>query len=372
MAAVRDTYSFAEPITGGNSKVRAPYVGAEPLTGGNSRVRLPYVGAEPLTGGNSVVRCALIGLEVIYRVPEEGPVATAVLPVFSPIKAPLIAAPLPGLTWSAHKKPMFRTMVNSAVSGKEIRTARMQYPIYQFELTFEFLDSRDNKTQLETLMGFFMTQLGSWGSWLFQDWTDYKLRGQQIGVADGGTTGFTVVRTMGGFTDPVGQIDLSQLFNFVAADVNPTTNVVSVPAHGLETGYGPVQLTTAGTLPAGLLPLTNYWIISTGTNTLKFAISYANALAGTAVDITDAGTGTFLASNSVAVYDNGAQVAPSAYVVTMPNKIVFDVAPTNTHIITIDCKFYFVCRFMDDIEDYEQFMYNLWTLQTMAFQSCIQ
>ncbi len=298
--------------------------------------------------------------------------ATDVLPVFSPISAPLIATPLPGLTWSAHKKPMFRTMVNSSVNGKETRTARMQYPIYQFELTFDFLDGRDGKTQLERLMGFFMTQLGSWGSWLFQDWTDYKLQGQQIGVADGGTTGFTVVRTMGGFTDPVGQIDLAPLFSFVPGDVNTTTNVVTVVAHGLETGYGPVQLSTAGTPPTGLPEETNFWIISTGTNTLKFATSKANAEAGTEIDITAAGTGTFLISNSVAVYNNGTQVAPTDYVVTMPNEIVFDVAPIATHIITIDCKYYFVCRFQEDTEDFEQFMYNLWTLQTMSFQSCIQ
>jgi Phage tail tube protein len=58
-------------------------------------------------------------------------------------------------------------------------------------------------------------------------------------------------------------------------------------------GYGPFQLTNSGgALPAGLSAATNYWIIPTGLNAGKLATSYANAIAGTAVDITGAGTGT--------------------------------------------------------------------------------
>lgn len=59
-----------------------------------------------------------------------------------------------------------------------------------------------------------------------------------------------------------------------------------------ETGYGPCRLTTTGTLPAGLSLATDYWWVKSTTSTGKFATSYANAIAGTVVDITDAGTGT--------------------------------------------------------------------------------
>lgn len=52
------------------------------------------------------------------------------------------------------------------------------------------------------------------------------------------------------------------------------------------------RLTTTGTLPAGLALATDYYAIKTGKGTLKAASSHANALAGTAVNITDAGSGT--------------------------------------------------------------------------------
>ena len=75
---------------------------------------------------------------------------------------------------------------------------------------------------------------------------------------------------------------------FTAAATDIATNV----AHGLLTGDGPFQLTSTGTLPAGLALATNYWIIRLTADTFSFASTLANALAGTAVDITDAGSGT--------------------------------------------------------------------------------
>lgn len=53
-----------------------------------------------------------------------------------------------------------------------------------------------------------------------------------------------------------------------------------------------VYLTTTGTLPAGLSLLTPYWVIGITSTTIKLATSYANAVADTEIDITDAGTGT--------------------------------------------------------------------------------
>jgi hypothetical protein len=73
-----------------------------------------------------------------------------------------------------------------------------------------------------------------------------------------------------------------------AADDN-----VTLTSHGMSTGDGPFQFTTsAADLPAGLAVLTDYWAIRIDNNTFQVATSRANALAGTQVDITDAGTGT--------------------------------------------------------------------------------
>lgn len=56
--------------------------------------------------------------------------------------------------------------------------------------------------------------------------------------------------------------------------------------------YTKVRFTTTGTLPAGLALLTDYWLVRQSATTAKVATSYANALAGTTIDITDAGSGT--------------------------------------------------------------------------------
>lgn len=57
-----------------------------------------------------------------------------------------------------------------------------------------------------------------------------------------------------------------------------------------ETGDG-VRLTTTGTLPTGLSTLTTYYVIRLTESTVKLATTYLNALAGTAIDITGAGSG---------------------------------------------------------------------------------
>lgn len=92
----------------------------------------------------------------------------------------------------------------------------------------------------------------------------------------------------------------------VASEVNVTANTVTIPAHGYTTGFKG-QLTATVTLPGGLSTATDYFIIKVDANTVKFATSYANAIAGTAVDITNQGsdenvstfTGVALAGASV-------------------------------------------------------------------------
>ena len=72
--------------------------------------------------------------------------------------------------------------------------------------------------------------------------------------------------------------------------------------------YTRVQFTTTVTLPAGLSLATDYYIIKVTDTTFKVATSYANAVAGTAVNITDAGTGTHTVSGVLPRYTNGAGV----------------------------------------------------------------
>lgn len=67
-----------------------------------------------------------------------------------------------------------------------------------------------------------------------------------------------------------------------------------------------VRLTTTTTLPGGLATATDYYVIRISDTTFKLATSYANAIAGTAINITDAGTGTHTVTWLLPRYTNGA------------------------------------------------------------------
>jgi len=72
--------------------------------------------------------------------------------------------------------------------------------------------------------------------------------------------------------------------------------------------YTRVQLTTTTTLPAGLSPATDYYVIKVTDTTIKLATSYANAVSGTSINITDAGTGTHTINTLLPRYTSGAGV----------------------------------------------------------------
>lgn len=82
---------------------------------------------------------------------------------------------------------------------------------------------------------------------------------------------------------------------FTAANASELFTAV---AHGLQTGDGPIQLTTTTTLPAGLSLATDYYVIRVDADTFRLATSFANALAGSYVSITTDGTGTHTLSDT--------------------------------------------------------------------------
>lgn len=89
-------------------------------------------------------------------------------------------------------------------------------------------------------------------------------------------------------------------------DIITWTSTTNIPSNIL-TGTR-VRLTTTTTLPAGLALATDYYVIKLTDSTCKLATSYANAIAGTAINITSTGTGTHTMSRLLPRYTNGAWV----------------------------------------------------------------
>ncbi len=96
---------------------------------------------------------------------------------------------------------------------------------------------------------------------------------------------------------PVGVRDndwsVSTLDSLMTYTADAATDTLTATAtHHLTAGAGPFVLTTTGTTPGGTDTTTQYWSIIVSGTAIKLATSRANALAGTAVDLTSAGAGT--------------------------------------------------------------------------------
>ncbi len=108
---------------------------------------------------------------------------------------------LSGQAWSVHKKPTFSTIVAPHVSGREVRDALYQNPIWQFEVVFDGLDSSTGPirawgpSSLQALMGLFLQCQGQYGTFLYTDPTDSAASSSTtFAIGDGVTTAFTLSR----------------------------------------------------------------------------------------------------------------------------------------------------------------------------------
>jgi microcystin-dependent protein len=89
----------------------------------------------------------------------------------------------------------------------------------------------------------------------------------------------------------------SRLFNVIVPSRGTVTVTIASPgvvtevAHDFQTGES-VYLTTTGALPTGLTANTLYFVIMVTADTFRLATTYANAIAGTAINTTGAQSGT--------------------------------------------------------------------------------
>lgn len=120
---------------------------------------------------------------------------------------------LPGLAWSVTKAPRFATRIQRAVTGRELRVVDQAAPTWTWTLTYSLLrDKWDTRSpgglgagydELRTLAGFFLQQQGAFQPFLFDDPSDDSVTAQLLGIGDGITTGFQLVRGMGGFSESI-------------------------------------------------------------------------------------------------------------------------------------------------------------------------
>lgn len=108
-------------------------------------------------------------------------------------------------------------------------------------------------------------------------------------------------------TTTTAQATTNTLFAFSTFTADAGTDVITHSNINLI-ALSKVQVSTTTTLPAGLAAATNYYVIKVSDTTCKLATSLVNAIAGTAINITDAGTGTHTINTLLPRYTDGAGV----------------------------------------------------------------
>lgn len=113
-----------------------------------------------------------------------------------------------GLSWPIIRTPTNSTTIKTAVSGREYRKANWASPKWAYQLTWDVLRQGTvhgvvGYTELSSLMGFINARQGSFDSFLYPDPDDGSVSLQQVGLGDGVTTVFQLVRTFGSYVEPV-------------------------------------------------------------------------------------------------------------------------------------------------------------------------
>lgn len=85
---------------------------------------------------------------------------------------------------------------------------------------------------------------------------------------------------------------VSNLTSTAGAFTAAVTDILTKAAHGFQLGQVVQVSNSGGALPTGLSASTDYFVIPINGDTFYLATSYNNAIAGTHIDITGAGSGT--------------------------------------------------------------------------------
>lgn len=110
---------------------------------------------------------------------------------------------LPGLSFPVKRLPSFQTIEHKAVAGNSTAQSPQAYPAYSYDLPFEFLRADNFTLEVQTLMSFYTGRKGKALPFHFNDPDDNAVVGQVLGIGDGATTDFALVRTMVNNVDPI-------------------------------------------------------------------------------------------------------------------------------------------------------------------------
>lgn len=119
----------------------------------------------------------------------------------------LLFPALPGLEWNRQRTAIWSNGKRPTVSGRLFTVANYSYPRYKYHLSYSVLRQSAALNELQQIVGLFNQCMGDFDSFLWTDPDDCTATSQVFGVGDGANRQFQLVRTWGGFVEPVFDIN---------------------------------------------------------------------------------------------------------------------------------------------------------------------
>lgn len=158
--------------------------------------------------------------------------------------------------------------------------ALWSFPRRTWVLTYDFLRQGvvhgSAYTEFSQLAGFFNQRLGRWDTFLYSDQDDNSVTTQTIATGDGTTTAFQLIRTFGGFIEPVLAPNAVAAVRVNGVTKTPVTDY-TVSNWG-ATNPGVLTFTTAPAAAAAITAdFTYYWPCRFAEDSITFS-KFATAL----------------------------------------------------------------------------------------------
>lgn len=130
---------------------------------------------------------------------------------------------IPGRDWPLTRRPIWKSMRQEAVSGKETVIPQYTFPRYQWSAPINVLRSSGSYTEFQTLLGFINALSQDVRPFYFTDPVDHAVTAQLFGTGDGTTTTFQLVRAFGGFIEPVMSLNSAPVISVAGSPVTPAS-----------------------------------------------------------------------------------------------------------------------------------------------------
>lgn len=234
----RVTQFVAENLVYSSALIRATQIVSENLTVSSPLTRTSQFITEGLVVSDPTSRVCQFISEILSYVSSTVIVSQLTAEILTPYVETQMTATYPelGVGFSVIKRPIWSTGVSTAASGREVRLGFWDFPLWEWELTYEYLPDYPangfTQSDLKTLMGFFLATRGMLHPFFFKDPDDNTVVNQFIGTTDGNTTLFTLYRTFGlspnEGTEPIGWLNQSVEFNVYLDGVLQSPSTYSV------------------------------------------------------------------------------------------------------------------------------------------------